>query len=142
MKSILVCIVVALVPSSIICGQPSTMPDPTQILRKALLTATLAPEKTISSAEIKEVTLGPRVRTGLHLHPCPVVGVITEGTISFQTEGSAVQQLRPGDAFYEPANVRVLHFDNNGGTPARFVAIYLLGKDEHELIRLLPEARK
>ena len=30
-----------------------------------------------------------------------------------------------------------LRFDNEGDTPARFSAFYLLGRDEHELIRLL-----
>ncbi len=83
--------------------------------------------------------MGPKQKAPLHLHPCPVVGVVTEGTISFQIEGDIVQYLNVGDAFYEPANVRVAHFDNDGETPAKFTAFYLLGKNEDELIRILSE---
>jgi quercetin dioxygenase-like cupin family protein len=113
------------------------MPTTSTVTRKELLTATIASEKVVSKIEIKEVTMGPKQRAPLHLHPCPVVGVVTEGTISFQIEGEAVQHLKVGDAFYEPANVRVARFDNDGETPATFVAFYLLGKDEHELIHML-----
>lgn len=113
------------------------MPTTSSITRKALLTATITPEQSIASVEIKEVTLGPKQKAPLHLHPCPVVGVITEGTIAFQIEGEAVQYLKVGDAFYEPANVRVARFDNDGEKPATFAVFYMLGKDEHELIQIL-----
>ena len=46
-------------------------------------------------------------------------------------------QSKAGDAFYEPANVRVARFDNHGDTPARFAAFYLLEKDDQELIQIL-----
>ena len=114
------------------------MPTTSSVTRKALLTATITPEISISSVEIKEVTMGPKQKVPLHLHPCPVVGIITEGTIAFQIEGEAVQYLEAGDAFYEPANVRVARFDNDREKPATFTVFYMLGKDEHELIRMLP----
>lgn len=137
MKNILHYSIFALLVLASANAQPATT-NPSSVIRKALLTATLFPEKTVASAEIKEVTLGSNLKTGLHLHPCPVVGVITEGEILFQLEGQPVQHLHPGDAFHEPANTRVAHFDNVGDTPAKFIAIYLLGKDDHELIRMLP----
>jgi quercetin dioxygenase-like cupin family protein len=107
--------------------------------RTHLLSAAIEPEKSIARIEIKEVTLPRRMKAPLHLHPCPVAGVVTEGIIAFQLEGGAVQHLRRGDAFLEPANVRVSRFDNDGDGVARFTAVYLLGDDEHELIRLLPD---
>lgn len=113
------------------------MPTTSTLIRKALLTATLGPEERVANIEIKEITMGPSMQAPLHLHPCPVVGVITEGSISFQIEGQAVQNLQIGDAFYEPANVRIAQFNNDGQTAAKFVAFYLLAKNEHELIRLL-----
>jgi quercetin dioxygenase-like cupin family protein len=109
----------------------------TDVVRKPPLDAHLSPEKNVATVEIKEVTIAPRGKTTLHLHPIPVVGVIDEGVIAFQIEGQPLQHLRPGDAFFEPANTRILHFDNEGDTPARFSAFYLLGKNEHELICLL-----
>jgi quercetin dioxygenase-like cupin family protein len=108
-------------------------------IRKALLTAAIAPEKLLAKVEIVEVTMGPKQKAPLHLHPCSVVGVVKEGTIAYQREGEEVQYLNVGDAFYEPANVRVARFDNDGETPATFIAFYLLGEGEDELIRILEE---
>jgi len=107
------------------------------VMRKALLKAIIDPEKAISTVEIQEVTMGPKQKAPLHLHPCPTVGVITEGTVAFQIEGQPVQHLKVGDAFYEPVNVRVAKFDNDGDTPARFIVHYLLSKDENETVRIL-----
>lgn len=107
------------------------------VSRKTLLTATVDPEKAVATVDIQEVTMGPKQKAPLHLHPCPTLGVVTEGTITFQIEGQPVQYLKAGDAFYEPAHVRVARFDNDGDKPARFVVHYLLGKDEHETVRIL-----
>lgn len=81
--------------------------------------------------------MGPKQRAPLHLHPCPTVGIVTEGRIIFQIEGEPEQHLRAGDAFYEPADVRVSRFDNDGDTAATFVVHYLLSKDEREPVRIL-----
>ncbi|MCC6694485.1 MAG: cupin domain-containing protein [Candidatus Hydrogenedentes bacterium] len=81
----------------------------------------------------------PRMKAPLHLHPCPTMGLITEGTISFQIEGQSVQHLNVGDAFYEPADVRVARFDNDSDAPAKFVVFYLLGENEHDTVRVLHE---
>ncbi len=107
------------------------------VMRKALLTASLATDPSVSNVQIQEITMAAGVKAPLHLHPCPTVGLITEGTIAFQIEGQPVQYLKAGDAFYEPAHVRVAKFDNDSDAPARFVAFYLLGKDETETIRIL-----
>jgi quercetin dioxygenase-like cupin family protein len=136
-------VAVAVVFCGFLCGcartQEVAMAAKPSVTRKDLLTAVMSPENVVSKIEVKEVTMGPGQKAPLHLHPCPVVGVITEGSISFQIEGQAAQHLKTGDAFYEPANVRVSHFDNDGETPAKFAAFYLLGKDEQELIRILPK---
>lgn len=113
--------------------------DAPAVTRKDLLTAVISPARPVASAAVKRVTLPPHSPTGLHLHPCPVVGVVIEGEILFQLEGGPRQILHPGDAVYEPANARVLHFDNCGDRPAILTACYLLAPDQHELIRLLPE---
>lgn len=110
-----------------------------QVMRRELLTAMLASGRPVSRVEIQEITLGPGVRAPLHLHPCPTVGVITEGAISFEIEGQPVQRLDVGDAFYEPADVRVARFNNDGEIPAKFVVFYLLGEHEKETIRILAE---
>jgi len=81
--------------------------------------------------------MGPRQKAPPHLHPCPTMGVVTEGAIVYQIEGQAAQHLKAGDAFFEPAHARVARFDNDGDTPAKFVVHYLLSKEEHETVRVL-----
>jgi quercetin dioxygenase-like cupin family protein len=66
--------------------------------------------------EAKEIEFEPGQQTGLHFHPCPVVGYIAKGTVLFEVEGEAPQTLHACDAFHEPANRKILHFDNASAT--------------------------
>lgn len=109
------------------------------VSRKDLLSARLAQVRSLARVEAKEIVLDPGLHAPLHLHPCPVVGVVMEGGIAFQIEGEPAQRLKAGDAFYEPADARVARFDNEGAIPAKFVAFYLLDDDRQKLIRLLPQ---
>jgi quercetin dioxygenase-like cupin family protein len=108
------------------------------IYRKPLLSAVLEQVKKVGKVEIKEIVFQPSQKTGLHFHPCPVVGYISEGTVTFQIEGSQERALRAGDAFFEPPNVKILRFDNASNTKGmKFIAFYLLDAGEDELIRML-----
>lgn len=110
------------------------------IKRKDLLTAILTEPELIDRIEIKEITLAAQQAAGLHRHPCLVAGYIVSGTIEFQIEGQPSRLLRKGDAFLEPADVPIARFDNITLEPTTFVAFYLLGKDDSEIIEML-EAR-
>src|SRR5688572_6558412 len=107
------------------------------IIRKPLLTAFVHSES-VERVEIKEINFTPRQKTGLHTHPCPVVGYIVKGTVLFQVEGQPAQILHAGDAFYEPANTRMIHFDNHSDSEdMTFIAFYLLQSDDHEVIHII-----
>ena len=108
-----------------------------QVSRRKLLSASVPSGKLVSKVEIQEVSLGPGAAAPLHLHPCPTMGVVTEGRIVFQIEGEAAQTLKPGDAFYEPANARVSKFNNESSAPAKFAVFYLLSEGEQDTIRIL-----
>lgn len=108
----------------------------TQVQRRALLAAHLAATAAVDRVAIREVRMPAGQLAGRHLHPCPVVGVVLEGSILFQVEGEEAQVLHAGDAFFEPADVPILHFDAPD-SPATFVACSLLGAHEDELIRML-----
>jgi quercetin dioxygenase-like cupin family protein len=112
-------------------------PPSLNVLRRDLLTAQIDPALLVSRVAIKSVTLSPGLAAGLHLHPVPVFGVVNDGVILFQLENDAPRTLHPGDAFYEPAGRRVLHFDNTGDQPATFTACYLLPTGHQDLIRML-----
>ena len=108
------------------------------IIRKKILLAQF-PARNVSSVDVREITFAPKQQTGKHQHPIPVMGYIASGSVLFQVEGQALQTLHTGDAFYEPANTTILHFDNQSATEnLKFVAYYLLN-GETELIKMLPE---
>lgn len=107
------------------------------IVRKPLLTAILS-SLTVNQVEVKQIEFRPEQATGYHFHPCPVVGYIVEGTVHFQVEGEPAKILKAGDAFFEPANKNILHFDNASKTDAMtFIAFYLLENKNQELIHML-----
>ena len=107
------------------------------VSRRNLPTAIINPPKEVAKVEVQEITMQPGVPAPLHLHPCPTIGVVSKGSIAFQIEGQEVQYLQEGDSFYEPANVRVAKFNNEGDTEATFIAFYLLGDGEGETVRIL-----
>jgi len=114
----------------------SNPPAAQPVVRTPLLTAGIAGLKTVERVEIHRIKLAPNVQVGLHMHPCPVVGIVTHGSILFEVAGQPPRVLHAGDAFFEPANTNIPHFDaqQDGAT---FVAHYLLGPAETELIRIL-----
>src|SRR5262245_60169140 len=108
------------------------------VQRHDLLTAALGNGQVVDRVEITRIELAPGQSTGPHRHPCPVVGHILSGSIRFQIEGRPAKTLQAGDAFFEPANLRIRSFDNaSPREPATFVAYYLLGAEEHEIIEML-----
>jgi quercetin dioxygenase-like cupin family protein len=107
------------------------------IIRKDLLTAIIDERKTVAKVEIQEITMDVDIEAPLHLHPCPTMGVVTAGRIVFEIEGQQTQHLGVGDAFYEPADIRVAKFNNEGKIPAKFVVFYLLGENEKETVCIL-----
>lgn len=107
------------------------------VMRKVLLTAAINGSKPVKNVEIQEVTMNVGINAPLHLHPCPTMGVVTEGKIVFEIEGEETQYLNVGDAFYEPSDIRVAKFNNDGDIPAKFVVFYLLGEGETDTVRIL-----
>ena len=60
------------------------------------------------------------------------------GSSMFQIDGQTAKTLKAGDAFYEPAITRILHFDNPSDEEStRIVAFYLLDRADHDLIKML-----
>jgi quercetin dioxygenase-like cupin family protein len=119
-------------------SEHTSTPHGTPIVRKSLLSVPIAGGRKVSRLEIKQIELEPGQETGLHLHPIPVAGYIARGTIRFQLEGGPLLMLPAGSAFFEPANTRVLHFDNaSPQDAATFIAHYLLGEGDEQLIEML-----
>jgi len=66
------------------------------------------------------------------------VGVVTQGSFTFQPEGEDARLLRAGDGFFEPAGRTILRFDNASSTePAGIVCYYLADQDDRPPIEML-----
>ena len=112
---------------------------PTRIQRKVLLETPLAQAKPVTLLRSDLITLPPGSIPGAHRHPVPVVGYVVEGEILLKEQGQPGRIVKAGEAFHEPANVIIEHFDNHSADrPAVFVAQYLLGPDDSETVEMLP----
>lgn len=107
------------------------------IVRKPLLSASLAAGTRVGRVEVKEITLAEGQPTGRHKHPAAVICYVVKGRILFQVEGQPAREYPAGSAIFEPANTVIEHFDPVGG-PATFVANYLLEEESQPLIQMLP----
>lgn len=103
-----------------------------QIARKELLKASM--NQKVSTAEVQEITMMGGQTAPRHLHPCAVIGIIKSGEAVFQIEGKESVILHEGEAFYEPKNVNILHFDNaSKDKPLVFTVIYLKKGSEENI---------
>jgi quercetin dioxygenase-like cupin family protein len=103
-----------------------------QPARQDLLNAMV--NQKVSIVEMKEVTMAEGQKAPKHLHPCPVVGYVLSGNVLFQIEGEESRILKQGEAFYEPKNKVILHFDNAlKDKPLTFVAFYLKEQNEENI---------
>ena len=115
---------------------PASAPGPA---RTELAAVKVSPAKRVTMVKVNAVTLEPMRKGPLHSHPVPVLTLVEEGRIAFQVDGQPLQHLGAGDTFFEPADARIVHVDNEQATPARLVLFYLLGDGDHELVRRLAQ---
>jgi quercetin dioxygenase-like cupin family protein len=117
----------------------SAGPAPDQpITRTVLMSAPLPTVKNTSHVEVRQIQMQPGAAAGLHVHNCPVVGNIVEGSVTYQIDGQPPSLLRPGDAFLEPEGARIARFDatEEGVT---FIACFLLEPGQVPELTLLDQ---
>ena len=95
------------------------------ITRVHLLNAEIGPRE-VNQVEVKETYMEPGQQMEPHIHPYPLIGYILKGTAALHVEGKHEQVLKPGKAFYEPADTRILKFANQSDTePLVYIVTYL-----------------
>lgn len=99
-----------------------------RIERETLLVQTL-PSKSVTSVEVRRITLSPNVRGGAHVHNGPVFGSIEHGSVVLQVGTEPPQTLTTGDVFYEPADDAITRWDatDEGVT---FIGYFLLSEGQ------------
>lgn len=104
--------------------------------RETLLVQAL-PTKSVSSVEVRRITLSPSVEGGAHVHNGPVFGSIERGSVVFQVGQEPARTLTVGDVFYEPAMDTITRWDatDEGVT---FLGYFLLS--DNEIPQLTPVA--
>ncbi|MBC9796789.1 cupin domain-containing protein [Sinomicrobium sp. FJxs] len=102
------------------------------IARQELLKENI--KQNISNIETQIITMKAGQVAPKHLHPCPVIGYIESGEVLFQIEGEEKKVLKAGQAFYEPKNKNIVHFDNHSkDSDLVFIAFYLKECDEENI---------
>jgi quercetin dioxygenase-like cupin family protein len=110
------------------------------VTREPLATYQVQPAKSVGRVEVKKLTITPGGKTAFHDHPGPVVSYVLQGTLVVQVKGEAAKTYKPGDTIFEPGNTVIEKFDNGSATePAVFIANYLLGADDKEIIHFLDD---
>lgn len=79
------------------------------------------PAQLTGRVQARRITIPAGAPTGPHTHNGPVFGVVLEGTAHVQVDGGAVQQLGPGEVFFEPGATPINRFDG-GDTSLVFLA--------------------
>lgn len=104
------------------------------ITRQQLLTENI--KQNISKVYAQEITMQVGQIAPKHLHPCPVIGYIKYGEVLFQIEGEEKKILKAGEAFYEPKNKKIMHFDNYSKDSELIFVTFYLKEDNEENIEL------
>jgi len=114
------------------------LPAFADVTREPLAAYQVQPAKPVGRVEVKKLTITPGGKTAFHTHPGPVVAYVLQGTLIVQVKGEAARTYGPGDTIFEPGNTVIEKFDNGSATePAVFIANYLLGADDKEIIHFV-----
>ncbi len=112
-----------------------------EIKRKELSSIDIGKSE-VSLIKVDEIEFPAGQKAPLHKHSCPVIGSIVEGQCLVKVEGEPAKILKAGEAFFEPADTPIVHFDNYSETePMKFIAYYLTN-GEDELIEMLHTKKK
>jgi quercetin dioxygenase-like cupin family protein len=107
--------------------QAAPAPQQPTVSRKILLKEDAAVPGYEQAMVAVEIPVGGR--EGRHTHPGSAMIYVLEGTLTLDYEGKATGTYNPGDSIYvEPGKIH--EGINNGKTPIKVVATFLLKKGE------------
>lgn len=108
--------------SILICGFPSAAHGQ-QV--NPLFTRQL-PDLPGKEIDVITVNYAPGAVSTVHRHDAHTVVYVLEGEVEMQVRGGALQQLGPGQVFYEsPTDVHIVSRNASKTKPARFVVFFI-----------------
>ncbi|PSL47885.1 quercetin dioxygenase-like cupin family protein [Chitinophaga niastensis] len=108
---------------------------PTTVINRKQLFQQILAKTSIEEVRMDQITFAPGQGAPVHHHPCEVYGYVVSGEILYQPAGEEAVLLHTGDAFREAAGQEITAFKNaHDDKPATFVAIYLLKKNQSNII--------
>lgn len=103
---------------------------------------TVIKEISVKSIKAVKITFEPNQKGTLHKHPCNVLGYILSGSCYFKVKDDSAKILNAGDAFIEPVDVIIEHFDNYSDKGKLIFIAYYLVQNEQELIQWIDKGHK
>ncbi len=81
-------------------------------------------------ATLVDVRYGPGESSPAHIHSCPVIVHVVEGSIRTQVQGEPEATYKTGDSFYEgPNGIHAVSANASATEPAEFVALLICDHD-------------
>ena len=98
----------------------------------------VAPAKTVTHVEMTRVDFAPGQEMPKHMHPVPVVCVVSKGVFLASIDDQSPRQVGVGDTTIEPAGA-VVHFFRNlsKDEPGQLYCLTLAGPDDKQLSVML-----
>jgi quercetin dioxygenase-like cupin family protein len=107
-------------------------------VRTPIGSLTVAPAKSVTHVEMTRVDFAPGEEMPKHMHPVPVVCVVSKGTFLASIGDQAPRQVGVGDTTIEPAGATVHFFRNLSKTePGQLYCSTLAGPDDKQLSVML-----
>jgi quercetin dioxygenase-like cupin family protein len=107
-------------------------------VRTAIGTLPIEPQKVVARVEMTRVDFLPGQEMPEHLHPVPVVCVVSKGNFLASIGSAPVRKVTVGDTTIERAGEIVHYFRNVSATePAQLFCTILVGPDDKQLSVML-----
>lgn len=121
--------------AALLLAAEATAPIPT---RTTIGTFPIDPAKPVSRVEMTRVDFLPGQIMPEHLHPVPVVCVVSRGSFEASIGRAPVRRVNVGDTTIEPAGEVVHYFRNLSlSEPAQLYCTILAGSDDKQLSIML-----
>jgi len=120
--------VLRLVLLALLVSLPASAQQPGAVAKPNLLLQQIVegmPKGDRQEVRVLTATLNPGDATPFHTHRSPVTIYVLAGTFTLEMEGREPVMVRAGEAFVEPANVRMTGYNRAATEPMRVVIFYV-----------------